>query len=136
MNADHKHKAMPYHVTAQEPVQKWRTATGYKIERIMQLSDAAGFWKVALDRLAARLKLNTDNYVQLYRKFKHRSTDLTEEELDLLCDTACDLNDMHCDVCEVARKYWDTHPTYIPYFIKCKDAFQDAFDLHHSITNV
>ena len=127
MNEDDMHKETPYHVTEQNPVKKWRTEIGYKIEQIVEQCEKEEFWKVALQSLAARLKKITDNYVQLYIKFKRSSTDLTEEELDSLCDTACKINDMHRDVVKCVRKYFDTKPECRVYLNACRDAFREAF---------
>ena len=125
MNVDSMHEEKLYHVNAQQPVQKWRSEIGYKIERIITRCNNKEFWVVALDSLAARLELKVKNYVQLRNKFKAGSTDLTEEELVLLTDTACNLNDMHHDASEAYRDYFQTE--YKPYLEKLRNAFRDAF---------
>ena len=125
MNVDSMHEEKLYHVNAQQPVQKWRSEIGYKIERIITRCIYKEFWVVALDSLAARLELKVKNYVQLRNKFTAGSTDLTEEELVLLSDTACNLNDMHYDVVQTLREYFRTD--YRPYLEKLRNAFKDAF---------
>lgn len=127
MNADHMHEEKLYHVPAEKPVAKYRTEIGYKIERIVERCDQDDFWQVALESLAARLKLDVDDYKSLYIKFKRRSTDMTKEELDLLCDTACKINDMHRDVHATLRHYFDT--PYRKHLILCRNAFDDAYSI-------
>lgn len=128
MSLERMHKRQkPCDADEEKPDEEFRTEIGYKIKEIIEKCEQQDFWTVALKAMAARIRLKTNNYKQLCLKFKRNSTDLTEEELDLLSDSACKINNMHSDVCNLHRKYFKTQ--YTPYTNECRLAFEDAFQI-------
>ena len=102
-----------------------RTEVGHKIESIIKECAQQIFWTTALESMAARIQSNVNAYASLRRKFKDQRNDMSEEELILLTDTACKMNDMHHDVHNLQRKYWETK--YATCLVKCRAAFANAF---------
>lgn len=114
---------LQYHVTEETPVVEWKSEIGHKIERITAC-EYHEYWQLAFECLATQLNLMKHDFLHDFKNFKDNGTNLTEEELKSLCDTACKFNDIWKDINVAQKKYEST--LFRSYVNKCFTAFKGA----------
>lgn len=95
----------PYHVSTETPVTEWKSKIGYQIARLVAC-DAPRCNKLAFESLTEQLEVMAEKFVLKYEHFKEKGRpEMTEEELELLFDAACYINDIWTDLCHAQIKY-------------------------------